>query len=403
MTILFITLAYPKLSERNLYSDLMEEFVNRGHEVFVACQTEKREGIQTHCIEKSGVHVLRIRTGNITKAGILEKGISTFRLQGQFSKSVRKFPGFTKLDLILYSTPPITFARLIRQLKQQHQAKTYLLLKDIFPQNAVDLQLIKKNGFLHQLFRRQEKSLYHISDHIGCMSQANVDYVLAHNPEVSPHKIEICPNSIRPSELQEKSEDNRKKIREKLGIPIDSILFIYGGNLGKPQGASFIIKTLHVFEENPSASLLIVGSGTEFGGIRQAVTELRSSRVKVLQMLPKSEYDDLLRTCDAGLIYLDSRFTIPNFPSRLTAYLDYGIPILAATDKISDIKDAIIEGNFGAWVEAGDIESFRKEVSRIIDDEEIRILWSANAKAYLLKNYTVEASANVIMSHIGVT
>lgn len=402
MTILFITLAYPKPSERNLYSDLMDEFVNRGHAVFVACQTEKREGLQTHCTEQSGVHVLRIRTGNITKVGILEKGISTFRLQGQFSKTVRKDPGLPKLDLILYSTPPITFTSLIRQLKKKHQAKTYLLLKDIFPQNAVDLELIKKNGFLHQLFRRQEKCLYHISDYIGCMSQANVDYVLAHNPEVSPHTIEICPNSIRPSELTKKSQDNHKKIREKLGIPNGSVLFIYGGNLGKPQGASFIIKTLHVFGENSSATLLIVGSGTEFGRIQQAVSELRSSRVKVLQMLPKSEYDDLLRTCDVGLIYLDSRFTIPNFPSRLMAYLDYGIPILAATDKISDIKDAITEGNFGAWVEAGDIESFRKEVIRITDDEETRAIWSTNARAYLLKNYTVEASANVIMSHIGV-
>jgi aspartate 1-decarboxylase len=54
------------------------------------------------------------------------------------------------------------------------------MLKDIFPQNAVDLGMIKTTGIkslLYKYFRRKEKGLYFISDRIGCMSQANVDYV----------------------------------------------------------------------------------------------------------------------------------------------------------------------------------------------------------------------------------
>ena len=89
-----------------------------------------------------------------------------------------------KFDLILYSTPPITFYKAIEYVKKRDGAKTYLLLKDIFPQNAVDLGMMSKTGLkglIYKYFRKKEKKLYAISDKIGCMSQANVDYVLKHN------------------------------------------------------------------------------------------------------------------------------------------------------------------------------------------------------------------------------
>lgn len=54
---------------------------------------------------------------------------------------------------------------------------------------------------LYKYFRKQEKRLYTISDHIGCMSQANIDYVIKHNPEVNSRKVEVCPNTIDPIDM----------------------------------------------------------------------------------------------------------------------------------------------------------------------------------------------------------
>ena len=99
-------------------------------------------------------------------------------------------------DLILYSTPPITFNRLITELKKKTNASTYLLLKDIFPQNAVDLKMISEKGLIYRYFRKREKILYQISDWIGCMSMANVNYVLKNNSWLAPEKVEVNPNSI---------------------------------------------------------------------------------------------------------------------------------------------------------------------------------------------------------------
>ena len=42
------------------------------------------------------------------------------------------------------------------------------------------------------------------------MSKANVDYVLKHNPEVDPAKVEICPNAIEIQDVAANEMDNAK-------------------------------------------------------------------------------------------------------------------------------------------------------------------------------------------------
>ena len=124
----------------------------------------------------------------------------------------------------------------------QSSAKTYLLLKDIFPQNAVDIGMMSKTGIkgiLYRYFRKKEKKLYALSDRIGCMSPANVAYVIKHNPEVVADKVEVCPNCIDPVDMSIDA-DERRRLREYYGIPKDRTVLVYGGNLVKPQGIHFL-------------------------------------------------------------------------------------------------------------------------------------------------------------------
>ena len=79
MKILFLLLSYKK-SDDNLYKELVEEFQNRGEEVYVATISEKKYKQNTILEEENGIKILRIKTGNIFEVGILEKGISTLML-----------------------------------------------------------------------------------------------------------------------------------------------------------------------------------------------------------------------------------------------------------------------------------------------------------------------------------
>lgn len=400
MNILFPTIAFPEsIEDRTIYTDLMEELRDRGHDIHVVATSERRFGKDTYIREERGIKVLRIKTLNLrgTKNPI-EKGLGTLFVDLQFRKAINKYWPETKFDLVLYPTPPITLDGVVRYIKNRDQAKSYLLLKDIFPQNAVDIGLITKGSLLHKYFATREKKLYMLSDHIGCMSQANVDYLKDKAPYIPKERIEVCPNSIRPKEMF-LSEKDKAAVRARYNIPGDAVVFVYGGNLGKPQGINFLQVILEANANRSDAFFLVVGFGTEYDGLSTSINRLQAKNIALFPRLPKNEYDNLLKTCDVGMIFLDPRFTIPNFPSRLLAYMEGRKPVIAATDKTTDIGKVITEGGFGFWCVSGDQDSFNRYLDILVGDAKLRSEMGESARRFLMGNYTVSKAADIILKH----
>lgn len=401
MNVLFLTLLdFSSLDEKGIYTDLLREFVENGHFVSVISPIERRHHKNTQIYHYDSYEILKLKIGNTQKTNLIEKGISTLLIENQFKAAIKKFFSDTKFDLVIYSTPPITFCKVVEFVKMRDEAKTYLLLKDIFPENAVDIGLMGKNGvkgLLYKYFRNKEKALYRLSDQIGCMSQANVDYLIKHNQQISSKKVHICPNSIEPVDKSVDPE-TRITIRKKYGIPLDKTVFVYGGNLGKPQGISFLIKCLRCQKENNKVFFLIVGDGTEYPVLKDFVDGSQQDNVRLMQSLPKEDYDVLLGACDVGLIFLDHRFTIPNFPSRILSYMQARMPVLACTDPNTDIGQAIVDGGFGWWCESNRPENFAKMVD--VACREDLCEKGKNARLYLNRNYTTEKSFKVIVNKL---
>ena len=397
MNILFLTLnRFESLDDRTIYSDLLKEFSRNGHFVYAISPLEKRYGKGTHFNNNERTSILNLKIGNIQKTNIIVKGINTIRIEVLFKKAIKKYFSNVKFDLVLYSTPPITLVGAIEYVKKRDSARTYLLLKDIFPQNAVDIGMLSKHGLrglLYKYFRNKEKQLYRISDCIGCMSQANVDYVIKHNPEVDLRKVEICPNSI---EVIDKSVDDitRIEIRSQYEIPIDKKVFVYGGNLGKPQGIPFFIECLKSCSEIDEAFFLIVGDGTEFRLLEEYIKMGTQKNVRLMRSLSKDDYDTMIGACDVGIIFLDHRFTIPNFPSRLLSYMQAKLPVLACTDPNTDLGKVIVDGGFGWWCESNSTETFYQMVSSICSTE--LMVNKEMEFEYLRKYYSSNVSYSII-------
>lgn len=395
MNIIFLTLVdINSLDERGIYQDLLRKFRNEGHNVVVVSPVERRKNISTHFKESAEGSILKVKTLNIQKTNIIEKGIGTLALEFQYLSAIKKYLSHKKFDLILYSTPPITLVKVIEYLKKKNNAKTYLLLKDIFPQNAVDMKLLKEGGILHRKFVNKEKKLYRISDTIGCMSPANAKFLLKHNPEIAPEKVEVNPNTIEPVSFNYTSEE-KNNIRRKYEIPTDKKVLVYGGNLGKPQGLDFLLDTIATTKD-PEAFFLIVGEGTEFDRIQKWFNDHKPTNAKLIKRLPKDDYDRLLTACDIGLIFLDKNFLIPNFPSRLLSYLEMKMPVIAATDPNTDIGDIIEEAKCGYKVIAGDQKEMQAKLQLILHKDNLQEL-ADNAEKLLLEEYLVERSYNLIV------
>lgn len=402
MKILFLTLLnFNSIHERNIYTDLLREFVKHGHQVRIISPAEKRTGQNTHIIREKNSVILKLKTGNTQKTGLIEKGISTVMMEPLYVHAIRKYFAKEKFDLVLYSTPPITLCKAVEYVKKRDGAKTYLLLKDIFPQNAVDMGMLQKTGLkglLYKYFRAKEKKLYRISDTIGCMSEANVAYVLEHNPEISPSKVEVCPNSMEPIDLSLPYEE-RMAVREKYEIPRDRTVFVYGGNLGKPQGIGFMLKCLHSQRKNRNVFFLIVGNGTEYPRVEKYIEKYRPENIKLLPWISREDYDRVIAACDVGMIFLDHRFTIPNFPSRLLNYMAAKLPVLACTDVNTDIGKVIVDNGFGWWCESDDIKVFSKIIYIIVQANESDFkVKKIDEYHYFLNNYLAEQSQKIITS-----
>lgn len=404
MNILFLSLSFSSKGHRSFYEDLLMEFQNRGDHVYVVCAKEKKSNEEAGVsVREDGLTVLRVSTGNITgNVPIIEKGIATMRIDGQFLKAINHHFKDLKFDLILYPTPPITLVNTISAVKKRTGANTYLLLKDIFPQNAVDLGMMSKHGIkglLYRYFRRKEQKLYKVSDFIGCMSPANVEYVLRHNSFVRKDQIEVCPNSIRlPEENPLTTAKDDSAMRAKYNIPKEAVTFIYGGNLGKPQGIPFLMKCLETEKDNEKAFFIIVGTGSEFTKLKEFLDSYGGKNAILLNYLPKEEYQQLASLCEVGMIFLDYRFTIPNFPSRLLSCLTNALPILAATDPNTDIG-RIAEGNgFGYSCMSNDVEGFKEAVAKLIAAD--RKAMGAKGWQFLKDNYTTETGWEIITNHL---
>ena len=404
MNIIFLTISpITDIHQRGIYADLMRKFRDEGHQVYIVTPCERRLGLSTSLVKSHGVHILNVKTLNIQKTNVLEKGIGTLLLERQYKTAIKKYLHGVSFDLITYSTPPITFTNVVWYLKKENpKAISYLQLKDIFPQNAVDLGMFGEKSLFNWYFRRKEKALYKVSDYIGCMSPANVKFLLDHNPEVEDSRVEVAPNSI---ELKEETfeegqeQTERLYIRKKYNLPMDKPILIYGGNLGKPQGIDYLIKCLDAVKNRLDCYFVVVGSGTEYARLK-AWYDLNLNdnlNVKVMKGLPKADYDLLVCSCDVGMIFLDHRFTIPNYPSRLLSYLENKMPVLCATDVNTDIGKIAEENGYGYWCESVKPEDFTALVDKMLAAD--RKAMGEKGYEFLKNNYLVEHTYNAIMSH----
>ena len=401
MNILFISIsALANMSGHGISLDLIRELKNAGHNLFVVASNERRNKQPTTLTEESGCKVLRVKIGNNKNTNIIEKGITNLLLPYNYTAAIKKYFKGIKFDAVLYPTPPVTQFKTVKYIKKRDNAKTYLLLKDIFPQNAVDIGMMRKSGLksiIYKTFKKKEEALYRLSDYIGCMSQANVDFIIKHNPYINPENVHICPNAIEVFPY-EKDIEKRAEIRKKWGIPEDKTVFVYGGNLGRPQGIPFLIKCLKANSDKDDRFFVVCGKGTEYSKLKAFYEAEKPKNLLLLNGLPKEEYEEFVKAFDVGLIFLDHRFTIPNFPSRLLSYMQAKMPVLACTDPNTDIGTVAENGGFGVWCEANDPENFTKAVDEMLT-RDLNEMGEKGYK-YLKENYTAKKASEIVLSHI---
>lgn len=398
MKILFLLLDYSKDENHlGLYKELVYEFKDRGEEVYVATVSEKKYGFETQLAKENGVNVLRIKTGNMFGVSFIEKGLTNLTLGSVFKKEINKYFNNIKFDLVIHHTPPITFTPVIDYLKIKYKTKSYLILRDIFPQNAVDLGIIK-NRILFNFFRKKEEKLYEKSDFIGCMSQGNIEYIEKHNLEVDKNKLHILRNwgKIKPI-----LNIDKKSIREKYGFSENDFILVFGGNMGKPQGLEFLLKLAKEYKNKSDIKFLLIGKGNEKSKLQNIKKNDNLDNVIFLDFIPRVEYELLTGACDIGIVSLHSCFTIPNIPSKTVDYCKLSLPILAVVDKNTDYPKILEnEAKCGLSSIYGDLEKYKENLEKLYNDFDLRVELGKNGRQYYENELGVDKAYETIMKQI---
>lgn len=390
--ILFITIIrIDNINESGIYSDLISKFDLEGYDITIICPIERRFGLSSRIINSNGVKIIQVKSLNIQKTNIFEKMISTFTIEFLFIRAFLKNCKNQNFDLGVFTTPPIFITNFIKYIANKKIKVKYLLLKDIFPQNALDLNITNRFSPFYFYSRFIEKKLYKNVDFIGCMSKANLDYIIKHN-DVNKSKLEINPNTIDISKYPNRNNFKTKNKKLKL---------IYGGNIGVPQNPILISKFISKIELVENISFKIIGSGTEFNFLENYIRIKKIKKTQILYNLSKADYFNELENADIGLIFLNEKFTIPNFPSRLLDYLYFDLAIISNTDINTDITDFIKNSKVGSCFHGvNDLDNMISEIKKINDNPKYLKSFSQNSSKSLINNFSVDVSFEAIKDKI---
>ena len=399
MRILQISLAFPKSGVGGLYADLANALAKSGHDVTVVVMDAEATPEEQHLRKVGILSMLRVKIGKVFNVGYLKKGLTFLGIPYAVRGEIKKHLSDKNFDLILFEAPPVTLVPAVKWAMKHFKCPSFLMQKDIFPQNAVDLGAFGKFSLPYFYFRHKEKQMLKTATCVGCMSKGNIDYIVKHNPYLDPKKVVMFPNTseIHPSVEKRDREDFEKKY----GIPRDACVFLFSGNMGKPQNIPYLCSCVENFEGHDKQYFVAIGSGTDGEYMKNFIESKMPRNGRFISRLPVAEYNKLAANCDVGLVSLDPRYTIPNYPCKTLSYMEFSMPIVAFTDLCTDYRNLLEdEAVCGLWSPAGEMDKFLENARRLADNKELRERLGRSGRKYLEEHFSVSESVKILENFV---
>ena len=372
--------------------ELALELKNSSHEVLILTPKPLQKELLT--VQKiDGISVLFFRSGEIKNVGKLKRAINESLLSYQAFKSAKEYLKENPCNGIIYYSPSIFFGSLVRKLSNLWNCKSYLILRDIFPQWAVDNNLIKENSLVHWYFNFFEKINYKSADRVGVMSPSNLEFFKSKN--INTSKFEVLYNWAQIGEVPKVENNFRKKLKLK-----NKIVLFYGGNIGHAQQMMNLINLAKKFTKNSSVHFLFVGEGDE---VELLLKELSNNKLKNITYLPpvnQNTYFEMLNEFDIGMFSLHSGHKTHNFPGKLLGYMSYSKPILGCVNVGNDLADVVNSAKAGIVVDSNDSFGLYEAAKALIDSESIRNKMGTNGRELLLNKFSVKSVSKQIVNNL---
>ena len=396
MRLILIADTYPPLRTSGAVQmrDLSRAFVSLGHHVTVMVPDSTQEQPWTLRSE-AGVEVLRLHGLKTKDTNYVKRTINEFLTPYLMLRNYQKSPLKNVVwDGVVWYSPMIFFGPLIGALRKKCGCRSYLILRDIFPQWAVDMGLMGR-GLPYLFFKSVERFQYSVADVIGVQTPANQTYFDSKSKRIKG-RVEVLHNWLA------FGQDIKCSIRVTETPLAGRKLFVYAGNMGIAQGMDILIELAKRLLPQKNIGFLFVGRGSEARRLSEIAQAQGLDNILFYDEIDPDEIPGLYAQCHFGLVSLDPRHKTHNIPGKFLTYMQSGLPVLANINPGNDLSALIAEENVGRASVDGSVETLQRLALELVDSLGADTGVAERCKQLSARLFSPEAAVKQIVAALGV-
>lgn len=378
-----------------MFHELAQEFLSLGHKVTIITPNTDPQAPKLKVDLLDGINIWRFSNGPVKDVGKIKRAINETLMSFNAWKAVSSHINKNTFDGVVFYSPSIFFGSLVNKIKINCECNSYLILRDLFPQWAIDSKMISERSLITRYFRFFESINYAAADHIGLMSERNNQLFNRLNPKLLNTHVLYNWASFSVTESKKSFVSIRKQLKLN-----DKIIFFYGGNIGHAQDMTNLMILAKGFKNYPEAHFLFVGQGDEVDLIKKLAIDWSLNNVTILPSVSQLEFKQLLSEVDVGLFSLAKHHTAHNFPGKLLGYMVNALPILGSVNPDNDLKEIINSANAGAVLINGEDESFLFEAKKLLASKKLRSEQGHAGRELLKNRFSVGSAAKAILGKL---
>jgi len=388
--------AYPPMrtSAAVQLRDLSQEMVRQWH--FPTVMIPSADLKQPWSLEDmNGVQVLRLKAPRTKDIGYVRRTIGEFLLPFMMLRNLRKSPlANVRWDGVVWYSPTIFLGPLANALKKASACRSYLIIRDVFPEWAVDMGLLSR-GLAYRFFKVIERYQYSVADVIGVQTMANLPY-FDHCAKQSGQRVEVLQNWLADA------PDVGSSILVADGPLAGRAIFVYAGNMGVAQGMDILMDLAGRLHSRRDVGFLFVGRGSDAQRLRADAKSRGLDNVVFHDEIDSSEIPGLYAQCHIGIVALDPRHKTHNIPGKLLSYLQSGMPVLASINPGNDLAELIQREGVGRVCTDHSVDTLQRLAVELADEIASGKSVSARCRALSAKLFSPEVAVRQITSALDV-
>ncbi len=362
MRLLLVTDTYPpaRISGALQMRDLAQALAAQGDRPLVL--TPALDGVE-RLESVDGVQVLRVRAPRTKDVPYWRRTLAELMLPWMLLRGLRRSAlRDDHWDGVAWYSPTIFLGPLVRAVKRQHACRGYLIVRDLFPDWAVDAGVMRKGGLPYRFFKWVERFQYRQADAIGVQTPSNA--ALVANDAPAGTRIEVLHNWLSaPARVE-------PEVCPPLGALEGRINFVYAGNMGVAQDMDGFVTLAKRMRDRDDVGFVFVGRGSEAARLKDEAKG--QSNLLILNEIDPGVLPALLARCHVGIVALHPAHGTHNIPGKLLTYLRAGLPVLARVNPNNDLVSLVEDEEVGLVVRGDNAALLHAHAIRLVDEIELR-------------------------------